>query len=98
MAMAFCQPAQTKQSRCGRSSLKASRRKRVARSRSSAPQRDHGESLAHAGADELLNIGIENNVEEGLRVAVKDRGHDTVAGRSGRVAENCVGFVIRTSQ
>ena len=63
-----------------------------------AAQRNHGESFAHAGADELLGIGIENNVEEGLRVAVKDRGHDTVAGRSGRVTENCVGFVIRAPQ
>src|SRR5262245_61167846 len=74
--MALCQPAQTKQSRCGRSSLKASRRK----ARGEIPielaaQRNHGESFAHAGADELLVIGIENNVEERLRVAVKDRGH-----------------------
>ena len=59
---------------------------------------DYGESLAHPGADELIVTGIENNVEERLRIAVKDRGHNPVAGRSGRVTENCVGLVSRVSQ
>ena len=51
-----------------------------------AAQGDHGESLTHTGADELIDTGIENDVEERLRVAVKDRRHDPVGGFDDRVS------------
>jgi hypothetical protein len=61
-------------------------------------QGNHGEGLAHARSDELLGIGIENNLAKRLRVAVEDRSHDTVAGRRDRIAEDRIGFVGRTPQ
>src|SRR5208283_2106043 len=61
-------------------------------------QGDHGDGLAHARPDELLGIGIENDVVKRLRVAGKDRSHDTVAGRGGRITEDRIGFISRTPE
>ena len=61
-----------------------------------AAQGDHGEGLAHARPDELLGIGIENDVEERLRVSVIHRSHDVVAGLGCRISQDRTGFVSGT--
>jgi len=61
-------------------------------------QADHGEGLAHARPDELLSVGIQNDVVKRLRVAVEDRSHDTVACQGDPVTEDRIDFIGGTPQ
>src|SRR6266446_1509738 len=46
----------------------------------SSPHSDHGEGFAHARSDKLFGVGVQDDVVERLRVAIKNRRHDTVTG------------------
>ena len=61
-------------------------------------QGDHGEGLAHAGPDEFFGIRIENDVAERLRIAIEQRGHDTVACQGDPVTENRIDLIGGTPQ
>src|ERR1700757_2305809 len=55
------------------------------------------EGFVHARSNEFFGIRVQDDVVERLRVAIKNRRHDTVARRGDAIAEDRVNLVARKS-